>query len=316
MRGSLPEKALKGIEEQLSGACTTEIAAFDEFTALLTDDRDVIDHIPHASSIRRRPGHTIRLLKLPGAWTGLSGSWQGRCLLPGPAVGPGEAARRATRPPSTDSLTPPHPAHPGRPAGALSTRRVARTAQELAAIGITNQHLAINGKMPSELRGDPLRRGAAASRRGCDLAVMAPELAAASAAPIFPFVPAISSESRPSGSLLQAARTTQRPGHAPTLWASLRPCRRLGRLIDEIERPGKGLIMLMGKGGVGKTTIATAIAAELAARGHDVLLTTTDPAAHLIETLREQTAHPDREPHRSRRGDRAVSRACARNQGQ
>ena len=57
----------------------------------------------------------------------------------------------------------------------------------------------------------------------------------------------------------------------------------LGALIDEIERPGKGLIMLMGKGGVGKTTIATAIAAELAARGHDVLLTTTDPAAHLIE---------------------------------
>ena len=65
----------------------------------------------------------------------------------------------------------------------------------------------------------------------------------------------------------------------------------LGALIDEIERPGKGLIMLMGKGGVGKTTIATTIAAELAARGHDVLLTTTDPAAHLTETLREQTAH-------------------------
>ena len=57
----------------------------------------------------------------------------------------------------------------------------------------------------------------------------------------------------------------------------------LGALIDEIERPGKGLIMLMGKGGVGKTTMAAAIAAELAGRGHDVLLTTTDPAAHLTE---------------------------------
>ena len=62
-------------------------------------------------------------------------------------------------------------------------------------------------------------------------------------------------------------------------------------MIDEIEQPGKGLIMLMGKGGVGKTTMATAIAAELAARGHEVLLTTTDPAAHLTETLGEELAH-------------------------
>ena len=59
----------------------------------------------------------------------------------------------------------------------------------------------------------------------------------------------------------------------------------LGGLVDEIARPGRGLIMTMGKGGVGKTTIAAAVAVELAARGHDVLLTTTDPAAHLCETL-------------------------------
>ena len=67
--------------------------------------------------------------------------------------------------------------------------------------------------------------------------------------------------------------------------------RRSAQLIDEIERPGHGLVMLMGKGGVGKTTMAAAIAAELAARGHEVLLTTTDPAAHLIETLGEELAH-------------------------
>jgi len=59
----------------------------------------------------------------------------------------------------------------------------------------------------------------------------------------------------------------------------------LGALVDEIEQPGKGLLMFMGKGGVGKTTLAAAVAVELAARGHEVLLTTTDPAAHLVETL-------------------------------
>jgi arsenite-transporting ATPase len=63
------------------------------------------------------------------------------------------------------------------------------------------------------------------------------------------------------------------------------PLPSLGSLIDALESPGKGLIMLMGKGGVGKTTAAAAIAAELAGRGHEVLLTTTDPAANLAQTL-------------------------------
>ena len=55
--------------------------------------------------------------------------------------------------------------------------------------------------------------------------------------------------------------------------------------MDEIEAPGKGLVLVMGKGGVGKTTVAAAVAVELAARGHDVHLTTTDPAAHLGDAL-------------------------------
>jgi len=59
----------------------------------------------------------------------------------------------------------------------------------------------------------------------------------------------------------------------------------LSNLIDEIEAGGRGVIMAMGKGGVGKTTIASAIAIELAARGHSVHLTTTDPAAHVAATV-------------------------------
>jgi arsenite-transporting ATPase len=59
----------------------------------------------------------------------------------------------------------------------------------------------------------------------------------------------------------------------------------LAALVDAIERDDHGLVLCMGKGGVGKTTIAAAIAVALAARGHAVHLTTTDPAAHLTETL-------------------------------
>jgi arsenite-transporting ATPase len=59
----------------------------------------------------------------------------------------------------------------------------------------------------------------------------------------------------------------------------------LVELIDAIEADGHGLVMVLGKGGVGKTTIAAAIAVELAARGHAVHLTTTDPAAHLSMTV-------------------------------
>ena len=82
MRGVLPEKALKGVEEQLSGACTTEIAAFDEFTALLTDDAvtGAYDHIIFDTA---PTGHTIRLLKLPGAWSGfLETGGDASCLGP------------------------------------------------------------------------------------------------------------------------------------------------------------------------------------------------------------------------------------------
>jgi arsenite-transporting ATPase len=65
----------------------------------------------------------------------------------------------------------------------------------------------------------------------------------------------------------------------------------LGSLVDEFEKNGHGLIMLMGKGGVGKTTMAAAIAVELAARGHVVNLTTSDPAAHLSDTLHGEMAN-------------------------
>jgi arsenite-transporting ATPase len=82
------------------------------------------------------------------------------------------------------------------------------------------------------------------------------------------------------------ARGAQVKAHSSTVLTrpALPP---IAALVDDIERGGRGVVLTMGKGGVGKTTTAAAIAVELATRGHDVLLSTTDPAAHVTATIGE-----------------------------
>ena len=278
MRGILPEKALKGIEEQLSGACTTEIAAFDEFTALLTDG-DLIGHYDHVIFDTAPTGHTIRLLKLPGAWSGFLESGKGDASCLGPLAGLEKqraryaaAVERLSDGEATRLVLVARP----RPS---ALAEAARTSRELAAIGIRNQQLAINGLMPDEATGDPLA-AALAQRDRAALVAMDAEVARL---PRETF-PLRAENLVGIAALRRFARGA--PDHAPAPNADQHEeFPNLGALVDEIERPGKGLVMFMGKGGVGKTTMAAAVAAELAGRGHEVLLTTTDPAAHLAETL-------------------------------
>jgi len=286
MRGVLPEKALKGIEEQLSGACTTEIAAFDEFTALLTD-HDLIDRYDHVIFDTAPTGHTIRLLQLPGAWSGFLEEGKGDASCLGPLAGLEKQRER-------------YVAAVGRLSDAATTRLIlvarprrsalaeaARTSRELATIGVRNQHLAVNGVMPADSHRDPLA-SALVERDEAALAEMDTELARLPRA-TFP----LRSENIVGVDALRrlAAGAPERMSDSETPARSDRAeLPSLGELVDDIERPGKGLIMFMGKGGVGKTTMAAAVAVELAARGHEVLLTTTDPAAHLAETLNHEVA--------------------------
>ena len=278
MRGILPEKALKGIEEQLSGACTTEIAAFDEFTALLTDG-DLIGHYDHVIFDTAPTGHTIRLLKLPGAWSGFLESGKGDASCLGPLAGLEKqraryaaAVERLSDGEATRLVLVARP----RPS---ALAEAARTSRELAAIGIRNQQLAINGLMPDEAAGDPLA-AALAQRDRAALVAMDAEVARL---PRETF-PLRAENLVGIAALRRFAQGT--PDQAPAPRADQQEeFPNLGALVDEIARPGKGLVMFMGKGGVGKTTMAAAVAAELAGRGHEVLLTTTDPAAHLAETL-------------------------------
>ncbi len=285
LRGTLPQKALRSIEEQLSGACTTEIAAFDEFTALLGDDA-LIARYDHVVFDTAPTGHTVRLLKLPGAWSGFLDAGKGDASCLGPLAGLEKqreryaAAVRSLGDPAQTVLVLVARARPS------ALGEAARTARELAAIGIASQRLAINGLMPADPTNDPLAV-ALRAREQVALAAMDPMLAGLPRTefPLQPFnmvgLPALRAMARGGAGLPPQAAATDAPARLgrPRDWPSLVD------LVDELERPGKGLIMLMGKGGVGKTTMAAAVAVELSRRGHDVHLTTTDPAAHLSEAL-------------------------------
>ncbi len=281
-RGVLADEVVRSMEEQLSGACTTEIAAFDEFTALLVDSELTRDY-DHILFDTAPTGHTIRLLQLPGAWNDFLQAGQGDASCLGPLAGLDKqreqyaAAVAALADPQRTRLILVARAQ------AATLREVARTHEELAAIGLGQQHLVINGVLPAtETSGDPL--AAAVQRR---------EQAAIAAMP--EALRDLPCEQIPLKAFdlvgLDALRqlldtTTPIPGTSHTLPAEpALQAPSLAELVDEIAANGHGLVMLMGKGGVGKTTLAAAVAVELASRGLPVHLTTTDPAAHLSETL-------------------------------
>lgn len=278
VRGVLPDAEIAGIVEGLSGSCTTEIASFDEFTRLLTDEA-VYGKYAHVIFDTAPTGHTIRLLQLPGSWTEfLSTGGDASCL--GPLAGLDK--HRATYAAAVDALTDPTRTRlilVARPQ-ASALKEIDRTFSQLAAIGITGGFVVINGILPPAAGDEPLAR-----------AVRAREAAAMSALPA-----AIAALPRDELELtagnvvgLEALRAFFRPDSAASDLVSTDlsglPEAPLVNLVDEIERDGHGLVMCMGKGGVGKTTIAAALALALTQRGQEVLLTTTDPAAHLADTL-------------------------------
>lgn len=279
VRGVLPDAVVKGIEEQLSGACTTEIAAFDEFTALLTDqtllqqyDSIVFDTAP--------TGHTIRLLQLPGAWTGFLETGKGDASCLGPLAG--LEKQRSQYKAAVNALS--DAAHTRlilvARAQHSALQEVTRTHEELATIGLTQQYLVINGLLPISATEDDQLALAIYQRERAALAALPDCLAA---------LPADQVELKPFNLVgLDALRQLLDPHTTTTIDASplkLPHAADLATLVDEISVEGHGLLMLMGKGGVGKTTMAAAVAVELASRGYPVHLTTSDPAAHLSETL-------------------------------
>lgn len=286
VRAILPEAVVKGIEEQLSGACTTEIAAFDEFTALLTDSKltAAYDHIIFDTA---PTGHTIRLLQLPGAWTGFLEEGKGDASCLGPLAG--LEKQREQYKTAVDALSDATRTRLVLVARAQQTtlREVARTHEELALIGFQNQYLLINAILPaSEISHDSLAT-AIHSREQTALNTIPDVLRA---------LPRDDVLLKPFNVVgLDALRQllvdtpSQQPIAVDAVTAFAKPS--LAELVEEIALDGHGLVMLMGKGGVGKTTLAAAVAVNLAQRGLFVHLTTSDPAAHLSETLNGSLEH-------------------------
>lgn len=280
VRGKLPESVVRSIEEQLSGACTTEIAAFDEFTALLTDP-ELVSQYDHIVFDTAPTGHTIRLLQLPGAWSEFLEQGKGDASCLGPLAGLEKQRSQYADAVAALSDTQRTRLILVARAQASTLREVARTHDELAAIGLVNQQLVINGIFPADdVADDPLAH-AVWQREQRALQTMPAQLVALPT----DHVPLLATNLVGIDSLRQllAGRALASESMMASLVSESHPS--LSALVDELAADEHGLIMLMGKGGVGKTTLAAAVAVALAQRGLPVHLTTSDPAAHLSETL-------------------------------
>lgn len=276
-RGKLPEAILRSMEEQLSGACTMEIAAFDEFSKLLGDPLETKDY-DHVIFDTAPTGHTLRLLSLPGAWSGfLASSTTGSSCL-GPLAGL-ERQRgiyeRALASLSDGSKTTLVLVSRPQKAALLEAER---TSNELSAIGVRNQRLILNGIFEAA-GSDPV--ALALERRGAEALSGAREFLERMPLCQVPLrfrnlvgIPALRS-------LLQSGLEESGADLVAECVGDVPDTGTLTKLVDEIAACGHGVVMTMGKGGVGKTTLAAAIATEIARRGFKVHLSTTDPAAHI-----------------------------------
>lgn len=281
--GVVSEAELATMREELAGACTTEIAAFDRFAGLLAGDASGFDHVIFDTA---PTGHTLRLLELPRAWTSfLDTNTRGASCL-GPHGGLTlrrdrfAQARRALEDPALTTI-----ALVARP-DAPSLKEAARTAKELSELGLKNQRLLINGLFRASFADDPI--ATALERRSMESLAAMPQALAG--------LPRVEVPLRPYEMVgIEALRAVLREvpiretGATPELPAIALP--RLTALVDSIAEGTSGLVMVMGKGGVGKTTIAAAIAVALAGRGREVHLSTTDPAAHLTNALSGTLPH-------------------------
>ena len=272
-RGKLPESVIRNMEEQLSGSCTVEIAAFNEFSDFITDEakQREYDHIIFDTA---PTGHTLRMLQLPSAWsTFISESTHGASCL-GQLSGLEERKgiyKQAVSTLSDEKVT--SLVLVARP-DLAPLKEAARSSHELNLLGIKNQILIINGVLQHSDDNDNVTR-LLSERQNSALYNIPEEL---KGYPMYS-VPLRSynlSNIENIRKMLSSDNIIPEGDYKP-----LEGEKNLDDLVDDLFSSGKRVIFTMGKGGVGKTTIATNIALKLKERGAKVHLTTTDPANHL-----------------------------------
>ena len=281
-RGILPDAAIRSMEEQFSGACTVEIAAFDEFSKLLGDP-SATQKFDHVIFDTAPTGHTLRLLTLPSAWDEFISSSTGGASCLGPLAGLEKqkalyaaTVERLSNPKETTVVLVSRPER-------ASLREAERTRAELGDLGVSNLQLVTNGVFVAKEAGDAIAD--AMTKRAVESMSEMPAGLAGLPGTTIPFLP--------KGTVgLEALRAMAHPEELPLpLERSLPSISSLPgglkRYVDELAALGHGVIMTMGKGGVGKTSVAAAVAFNLAERGFPVVLSTTDPAAHVAAAAEE-----------------------------
>ena len=278
-RNLLPESAVRSMEEHLSGSCTVEIAAFEEFSKLLSDSQSnrQYEHIVFDTA---PTGHTLRLLSLPAAWSGfIETNTSGTSCL-GPLSG--LAAQRETYQAAVEHLKDPTlttlilvaRAEP------VALREAARANRELSSLGMQNQFLVINAKFSAVDRNDPV--AVAMEKKSEDALARMPQELRELPTATFPLT---AGNMVGIDSLRSLYRREKMAVIAPAARQEVTGMVSLDRLLEKLATSNHGVVLTMGKGGVGKTSIACEVALRLAHHGYPVHLTTTDPAAHLDSGL-------------------------------